>query len=111
MGQIDPIWALSVYTVVASIVFAVSYLYSRNARRAAVHAGIGIVLFTALAYLGGLPERTWDTIGTVMGGALSGALATWMALDIRHRRYCRNRYCRNCGTLDPNRYDDAGRES
>ncbi len=104
-------WALFVYTVVASIVFAVSYLNTRNTRRAAFHAGIGIVVFTALAYLGGLPERTWDTIRAVMGGALFGALATWIALDFRHRRYCRNRYCRHCGTLDPNRYDDAGRES
>ncbi len=111
MGQIDPIWALFVYTVVASIVFVVSYLINQNARRAAFHAGIAIVAFTALAYLGSPPERTWDTIRAVMGGALFGALTTWMALDIRHRRYCRNRYCRHCGTLDPNRYDDAGRES
>lgn len=111
MGPIDPIWALFVYTVVASFVFAVSWLNSRNTRRAAFHAGIGIVVFTALAYLGGVPERTWNRMGVVMGGALFGGMATWMALDIRHRRYCRNRYCRNCGTLDPNRYDDAGRES
>jgi hypothetical protein len=53
----DPIWALFVYTVVASIVFTVSYFSTRNARRAAFHAGIGIVAFAALAYLGGLPKH------------------------------------------------------
>lgn len=111
MGKIDPIWALFVYTVVASIVFAVSYMINHNARRAAFHAGIGIVVFTIMAYEGGLPERRLHTHAAAMVGAMFGALATWVALDIRHRRYCRNRYCRHCGTLDPNRYDDAGRES
>ena len=46
------------YTVVASIVFTVSYFSTRNPRRAAFHAGIGIAAFAALAYLGGISEHS-----------------------------------------------------
>jgi uncharacterized integral membrane protein len=54
----ETVRALFVYTVVASIVFTVSYFRTRNARRAAFHAGIGIAAFTALAYLGGISEHS-----------------------------------------------------